>query len=87
VRWLLDRLAGQMPGTRWHCPGGEQLHEASFLKLDSSKARARLQWEPRWALNEALRRTVDWHLAWTAGRDMRAFCLAQIAEHQADTAF
>ena len=82
VRWLLDHLTAQMPGTQWHQPGGEQLHEAGFLKLDSSKARARLQWAPRWSLVEALHRTVDWHLAWTAGRDMQGFSLEQIAEHQ-----
>jgi CDP-glucose 4,6-dehydratase len=82
VRWLLEHLTARMPGTEWHQPSGEQLHEAGFLKLDSSKARARLQWAPRWTLVEALRRTVDWHLAWKAGRDMHGFSLAQIAEHQ-----
>ena len=83
VRWLLDRLTAQMPGTQWHHPNIEQLHEAGFLKLDSSKARARLHWAPRWLLVEALRRTVDWHLAWRAGHDMHEFSLGQIAGHQA----
>jgi CDP-glucose 4,6-dehydratase len=83
VRWLLDHLTAQMPGTEWHQLGGELLHEAGFLKLDSSKARSRLQWTPRWALVEALHRTVDWYLAWKAGRDMHVFSLGQIAEHQA----
>jgi CDP-glucose 4,6-dehydratase len=86
VRWLLDQLTAQLPGTRWHAPGGEQLHEANFLKLDSSKARARLHWAPRWTLSEALHRTVDWHLAWTAGGDLRSLCVRQIASHQAQAA-
>lgn len=82
VRWLLDHLISQMPGTRWHHTGGEQPYEAGFLKLDSSKARSRLQWTPRWTLQEALHRTVDWQQAWIARYDMRAFSLEQIAAHQ-----
>lgn len=83
VRWLLDRLTAQMPGTSWRHVGGEHVHEAGYLKLDSSKARSLLHWSPRWALAEALSRTVDWQQAWNSGRDMRDFSLRQIAEHQA----
>ena len=82
VRWLLDRLTAQMPGTSWRHVGGEHVHEAGYLKLDSSKARSLLHWSPRWALAEALSRTVDWQQAWNSGRDMRDFSLRQIAEHQ-----
>lgn len=82
VRWLLDRLTAQMPGTSWRHVGGEHAHEAGYLKLDSSKARSLLHWSPRWALAEALSRTVDWQQAWNSGRDMRDFSLRQIAEHQ-----
>ena len=83
VRWLLDRLTAQMPGTSWRHVGGEHVHEAGYLKLDSSKARSLLHWSPRWALAEALSRTVEWQQAWNSGRDMRDFSLRQIAEHQA----
>lgn len=82
VRWLLSRLTELVPGASWHHPGGHQLHEAGYLKLDSSKARSQLQWAPRWELEQALRKTVDWHLAWSANRDMHSFSLEQIAEHQ-----
>jgi CDP-glucose 4,6-dehydratase len=39
------------------------LHEATTLSLDSSKARARLDWRPRLTLNE----TIQWTTAWYRG--------------------
>lgn len=55
------------------------LHEAGLLRLDSTRARQRLQWQPRWSLEECLKHTLDWHLAWKAGQEMRAFTQAQLA--------
>ncbi len=83
VRWLLSRLTALMPGASWHQPPAEHVHEAGLLKLDSSKARSRLRWAPRWNLPVALEKTVSWQLAWQAGRDMRGFTLEQIADYQA----
>lgn len=82
VRWILARLTRLMPGTSWHQPPAEHVHEAGLLKLDSSKARSRLGWAPRWRLSTALEQTVRWQLAWQERRDMRAFSLEQIAEYQ-----
>ena len=82
VQWLLSRLTAEMPGTSWRHLGGEHLHEAGYLKLDSSKARQLLGWRPRWSLAEALTKTVEWHQAWVAGHDMRSVCLQQIDVHQ-----
>lgn len=85
VGWILDRLSARIPELRWQCGASPQPHEANYLKLDSSKARARLGWAPRWRLDKALDMTVDWHRAWRHGGDMRAVSLAQIAEYAADT--
>ena len=82
VQWVLSRLTAQLPGTSWRHLGGEHLHEAGYLKLDSSKARHGLGWQPRWALADALQKTVEWHQAWAANRDMRDVCLEQIRAHQ-----
>ena len=82
VSWLLDRLVTKVPGTRWQHVGGEYVHEAGYLKLDSSKARGLLDWEPRWNLMQALDATIAWHAAWREKRDMRAVCLEQIAAYQ-----
>ena len=56
-------------------------HEAGFLALDSTKARERLGWAPRWDLDTSLERIVEWHLAHRDGGDLRALTLAQIEAH------
>jgi CDP-glucose 4,6-dehydratase len=38
-----------------------QLHEAHYLKLDCSKAQARLGWEARLGVDDMLQWTVDWY--------------------------
>ena len=80
VRWLLDRLVAALPSARWQPAAGERPHEAGYLKLDSSKARSRLGWRPRWDLATAIEKTVHWHAAWRGGTDMARFCREQIAE-------
>lgn len=86
VGWILDQLAARVPELRWQCDSAEQPHEANFLKLDSSKARARLGWAPRWRLDKALDMTIAWHRAWRQGGDMRSVSLAQIADYAASSA-
>jgi CDP-glucose 4,6-dehydratase len=58
-------------------------HEAHYLKLDSSKARMRLDWRPRWGFDEALAATASWYKAHANSADMRAFTLAQIGARSA----
>jgi CDP-glucose 4,6-dehydratase len=82
VEWLVDKLCGRITGASWRCEEAPQPHEAGTLKLDSSKAKQRLNWHPRWGLEQALANTVDWHLAWRKGADMRAFSLQQIATYE-----
>lgn len=53
-------------------------HEASFLKLDCSKARETFGWEPVWNVDSAIRETVLWYKAWNAGENMREFTERQI---------
>ena len=84
VQWIVERLVQQWGGdARWHLDGGRHPHEAHYLKLDISKARARLGWQPRWRLAEALGHIVTWHRAWLAGEDVRALCLGQIDQYAA----
>ncbi|MNB71665.1 CDP-glucose 4,6-dehydratase [compost metagenome] len=58
-------------------PGGD-LHEATALKLDCSKAKARLDWKPRWDLDTALSQTATWYKAYLDGKDMLQLCRSQI---------
>ena len=82
VQWVVEQLAERWgDGARWQLDAGEHPHEAHFLKLDISKARARLRWEPRWRLADALGHTVAWHRAWRRGEDVRALCVTQIDQY------
>jgi CDP-glucose 4,6-dehydratase len=83
VRWIVQRLCEGVPGARWSVSAAPQPHEAHFLSLDNAKARERLGWSPRWSIEQALARTLEWHLAWKAGGDMQATCLAQISAYGA----
>ncbi|XLZ73187.1 CDP-glucose 4,6-dehydratase [Massilia sp. SR12] len=83
VQWIVERLCAQWgDGAAWELDGAPQPHEATYLKLDCSKARARLDWQPRWQLPRTLDEIVAWHKAHARGDDMRSFTLAQIATYQ-----
>ena len=86
VKWIVEQLVERWgAGARWQLDDGNHPHEAHFLKLDISKARSRLGWEPRWRLAEALQHIVTWHQAWLAGQDVRALCLSQISRYTLDS--
>ena len=53
-------------------------HEANFLKLDCSKLKSTFGWAPRWNLDEAMEKIVEWSKCWLAGGDVRACMDKQI---------
>jgi CDP-glucose 4,6-dehydratase len=55
------------------------VHEAGILRLDSSKARAELGWQPRQKIETALEWTVEWFRAYEKGAPMRQETENQIA--------
>lgn len=79
VAWLAEELTRLIGGTaKWKVEAGDSPHEAHFLKLDISKARAELGWTPRLRLADALRLTVEWTDQHKVGQDMRTASLSQI---------
>ena len=82
VGWIVDYLCGQVSDARWQCDTAPQPHESNTLKLDSSKAKTRLGWQPRWNLPIALNKTLEWHNAWRSGADMTALSLKQILAYE-----
>lgn len=59
-----------------------QLHEASILKLDCSKAKTQLNWRPQWHAQTAIEQVCLWYKAYLAGDDMLAFTRQQIVQYQ-----
>lgn len=79
VRWIAERFTRLWgDGASWVQDHGNHPHEAHYLKLDCSKARAALGWTPRWSLEQALTHVVSWHRAHQQGTDMRRISLNQI---------
>ncbi len=81
VQWIVETLCARVSGATWQQETAPQPHEAHTLRLDSSKARARLGWRPRWSLSRAVQATLDWHQAWRESQDMATFSLAQIHDY------
>ena len=58
-------------------------HEAGYLKLDASKARAELGWHPSLRIGTTLEWLVDWYQAHARGEEMQAYTLRQIEQYEA----
>lgn len=84
VKWIVERMAEMHKNVKWKCDETPQLHEANYLKLDSSKAHNKLKWQPRWQLKTALQKTLEWHEAWRNNANMTLITLSQIEDYQLD---
>ncbi len=83
VGWIVERLSELWAqDLRWALDDGPHPHEARYLKLDSSRARARLGWRPLLGLDAALEATVEWYSQLHAGADMHAVTVGQIEAFQ-----
>lgn len=85
--WPVERIATKLAamwgdGASWVCDSGQHVHEANFLRLDSSKARAELGWQPRLGTETALEWTMSWYRARREGAGMRQQTAEQIAEYE-----
>lgn len=83
VSYVIDQVAKHWGGdARWHLSDKQQPHEATFLKVDSSKARARLGWDRRLRLEDALSWTTQWYREQGKGASARDLTLAQIDAYE-----
>jgi len=83
VEWVMQEMA-KLWGLQahWEVDMDERPHEATHLKLDISKARSRLNWQPALRLTEALQLTTEWSRQRLAGADVRVLTLKQINTYQ-----
>lgn len=59
----------------------EQFYETTLLNLDTSKSKFKLNWSPRWSLEQALDYTVEWYKNYKVHPDMRTLCMKQIEQY------
>jgi CDP-glucose 4,6-dehydratase len=84
VSWIADELARAWgDGASWSRDAGMHPPEAHFLKLDTSKARACLNWQPVLPFHQTLRWIIEWYRAFQAGADLAALTRTQIERFEA----
>ena len=67
-------------------PDPDAPHEARYLRLNASKARTRLGWEPQLALEQALHGTSDWYRAYYDDAASAAAKTAEQIQRYSETA-
>ena len=85
--WPVERIATTVAemwgeGASWVRDADPGLHEAHYLRLDSSKAHAQLDWKPLLSIQDALEWTMSWYRSWRDGADMAQLSRAQISQYE-----
>lgn len=83
VSWIVQKMVEFWgDGAAWRLDPEPGVHEAGYLKLDASRARGELGWQPRLRLATALEWLVEWYKAHQGGADMKALTLEQIQRYE-----
>jgi len=83
VQWIVEKMVQSWgDGASWTLDAGNHAHEANYLKLDSSKARAKLNWSPRWNLEQALTNTIEWFKAYANKENLVEITQQQIIAYE-----
>lgn len=81
VEWIVTKLCEQWgQGASYEIEKADHPYEAPYLKLDCSQAKAQLSWHPRWSLEQAIDKVMEWTLAYKHKEDMQSVCLHQLSE-------
>lgn len=68
-------------GASWTSEQDGGPHEAGLLMLDNSKIKKILGWKPKWDIQDALKKTVEWSKIFAAGEDVRPVTDREIEEY------
>lgn len=82
VEWIVKKLCSKWgDDASYLIDKGEHHHEAHYLKLDCSKAKTELGWQPQWDLEKAIDSVIEWTAAYKENKDLQKICLQQIEEY------
>jgi CDP-glucose 4,6-dehydratase len=83
AKWVAEYISEKWGSkSAWETSVRDHPHEAIWLKLDSSKAKSKLDWLPRWNLPLSLEKTVEWYKAYCNQEDMLTYSLDQIKSYE-----
>jgi len=82
VEWIVKKMCEKFGNSiSYSVDDNNHPHEAGFLKLDCSKTIDRLGWNPKWNIDTALDKIVEWTKEYETEKNMRKVCLRQINEY------
>jgi CDP-glucose 4,6-dehydratase len=82
VEWITKTICNLWgEGASYEVDTHPQPHEANYLKLDCSKAKAELGWTPKWSIETTLKSIVDWNKAFLSSQNMRSVTEKQIDQY------
>ena len=67
-------------GLSWENRSDNGPHEATFLKLDCSLLKNTFGWQPKWGIQEAINKTVEWTKIYLSGDDIPSEMDREIGE-------
>lgn len=65
----------------WRNVSDKGPHEAGFLKLDCSKIKRVFDWRPRWNVEEAMRKIMEWNQEYFGGGNISRILEKQIEDY------
>ena len=82
VQWIVERLVADWGDpAAWQLDPADHPHEAHYLKLDCSKAKSGLGWQPLMGLAQTLEWIVAWYRTFQQEGDMHAETCRQITDY------
>ncbi|MDD3744440.1 MAG: CDP-glucose 4,6-dehydratase [Lentimicrobiaceae bacterium] len=82
VEWITKKICEYWgENAAYKIDTNPQPHEANYLKLDCSKVKAELDWQPKWNIDKALRSIVEWNKSWLSGDNAKQICFNQINDY------
>jgi len=85
VEWIIKKLCEKWGGNtdwKYEKERSEILHEANYLKLDITKAKNILNWEPILNIEETIDFIIEWYKSFEQKADIKKISLSQINRYQ-----
>ena len=84
VEEIVNQMCDEWGNMSWHKDIKDHPHEANYLRLDCSKARMSLSWNPVWRLETTINKLMFWYKAYFAKEDILDITKIQINEYMKD---
>ena len=81
VEELVNIFCKEWGGVSWKSQSDNGPHEAKVLRLDCSFITERLGYRPKWHIDEAVRKVVEWSKVWQSGGDVLSCMKKQIDDY------